>query len=50
MHFPTSGSAPLPAPDLPEDIWGDYEEARQIVDASPRGACALLRRAIEKLG
>jgi hypothetical protein len=35
--------------DLPPDVRRDYEEASQILDASPRGAAALLRSAIEKL-
>lgn len=44
-----SGSAPTPSPDFPEDAKGDYEEARGIVDRSPRGAMALLRLALQKL-
>lgn len=35
--------------DLPEDIIRDFEEAREIVDASPRGAAGLLRLCIQKL-
>lgn len=49
MIFPSSGSAPLPNPDLPEDIKKDYEEARTILTASPRGSAALLRLSIQKL-
>jgi hypothetical protein len=48
MLYP-SGSAPLPHPDLPNDIKDDYEEARAIASHSPRGAAALLRLAIQKL-
>jgi hypothetical protein len=49
MMFPSSGTAPLPSPDIPSDIRPDYEEARSIVGLSPRGAAALLRLAIQKL-
>lgn len=49
MIYPFSGSAPLPNPDMPEDIIEDFEEARNIVELSPRGAVALLRLIIQKL-
>ncbi len=49
MVFPLSSTAPLPNPDLPDDIMADYDEARSILDRSPRGAAALLRLAIQKL-
>ncbi len=49
MIYPSSGSAPFPHDELPDDLKGDYEEARRIVSASPRGAAALLRLVIQKL-
>lgn len=49
MVYPSEGTAPLPSADLPADIRGDYEEARDILNRSPRGAAALLRLAVQKL-
>lgn len=49
MIFPNSGGAEPPNADLPADIKADYEEARSILAASPRGSAALLRLAIQKL-
>lgn len=47
--FPLNLSAEPPSEDIPEEIKRDYEEARSILNLSPRGAAALLRLAIQKL-
>lgn len=49
MVYPEIQSAPLPNPDMPEDIIKYYEEARSIENKSPRGAAALLRLCIQKI-
>ncbi len=49
MVYPKPRLTPLPNDDLPDDIKADYEEASLIVQDSPRGACALLRLALQKL-
>jgi hypothetical protein len=49
MLHPSESTAPMPHPDMPENVRSDYEEARLIANNSPRGAAALLRLAIQKL-
>jgi hypothetical protein len=49
MVFPPASSAPKPNDDMPEEVKKDFNEARQIVDDSPKAAAALLRLAMEKL-
>ncbi len=49
MIYPLLLTAPKPNPETPEDVAKDFEEARQVVNASPAAAAALLRRAVEKL-
>jgi hypothetical protein len=49
LIYPKIGIIPIPNEDMPMDVKKDYEEARLIVNDSPRGACALLRLAVKKL-
>ena len=49
MVEPVASGGPRPHPEMPDDVRADYEEARAIVSLSPRGACALLRLATQKL-
>lgn len=49
LVWPISSEAPAPNADMPRDVAADFEEARQIHLASPRGAAALLRLALQKL-
>jgi hypothetical protein len=49
MVYPDSSGIESPNSDLSKDIQKDYLEAASIVNKSPRGACALLRLAVEKL-
>lgn len=49
LLYPNGGSAPLPNPDMADDIQVDFNEARNIVELSPRGASALLRLVVQKI-
>jgi len=49
LLYPSKMVGPAPNPDLSEDVLHDYNEARKILDLSPRGAAALLRLAVEKI-
>lgn len=47
--FPDSSGITIPNIDLDLEIQEDYNEARSIINKSPRGACALLRLSLQKL-
>ena len=49
LLFPPELNGEEPNEDLPPDVLADYQEARSILNLSPRGAAALLRLAIQKL-
>lgn len=49
LLFPSHKTGTKPNPDLTDEITRDFEEARSIVDESPRGAAALLRLCVQKL-
>jgi hypothetical protein len=49
LIYPMEKRGPTPNPDMPADVMRDYEEARAILDLSPRGTAALLRLAVEKI-
>jgi len=49
MIYPGVSEAPLPAVDIPDNVKQDYEEARNVVNASPRSAAALIRLSLQKL-
>src|SRR6266404_348521 len=49
LVYPAKMTAPQAHPDLPKECDGDFEEARQVLDLSPRVSAALLRLVAEKL-
>jgi len=49
LVFPARNFELAPNSDLPKDVQFDFNEARSIVNQSPRGAAALLRLAVQKL-
>lgn len=49
MVVPHQSIAELPHVDLPDDCLTDFNEAREVFNASPRAAAALLRLVVQKL-
>ena len=49
LIWPLNSCVELPSVDMPEDIKKLYNEASSIVDLSPKGSCAILRLALQKL-
>jgi len=49
MVYPRVVAGPPPHEDMPDDVVRDYNEARMVVEDSPRSAGALLRLAIQRL-
>ncbi len=49
LIWPLASSVESPLEDMPNDIKELYNEARNIIDLSPKGSCAILRLALQKL-
>ncbi len=47
--WPLTTSAPPAVEAMPEEARADFDEAREVVDRSPRSAAALLRLSLQKL-
>lgn len=49
MIYPRTDVIVKAEADMPEDVKADFEEAKQVYNASPKAAAALLRLALQKL-
>jgi Domain of unknown function (DUF4145) len=49
MVVPSEAPVPVAHPDMPTQCKEDYDEAREIVEKSPKAASALLRLSLQKL-
>lgn len=49
LIWPLNTGVEIPLEEMPEDIKELYKEASYIVELSPRGSCAILRLALQKL-
>lgn len=49
LLIPDASAAPIPHVDMPEAVRPDFEEARSVLQRSPRSAAALLRLSLQKL-
>jgi hypothetical protein len=49
MYYPKASTAPHAHEEMPDDVRRDFDEARLVLDDSPRAAAALLRLAIQRL-
>lgn len=49
LAWPLNSLIEAPIDEMPEDIKILYNEARSIVELSPKGSCAIIRLALQKL-